>query len=354
MRRQQTGRAEWPLRRRIMVGVAAVISGALIATGAISIVTVASSVTSVVDRQLDASIAALTHTIERQRSGKNAVAGDGNGFEKPLTDFVGHASGSIIALMQDDAIIDSAAFTGQEATPLSAAVIDELTHSATNGSTTQSVELDGLGEYRVTFRTLDNGDVAIGGISLAVANQAVAQDTFALSIVAMLAVALTVVGAMLVTRLALRPLNRMADTVSMVAALPLDKGDVSISDALEPFDTDPRTEVGRVGDAMERMIEHVDDALAVRENTDRRMRQFVTDASHELRTPLAAILGYAELTRQDTAQLPDLTEYSLARIESEATRMNSLVAGLLLWRASTNDRTSTSMTSTSVNSSFTQ
>jgi two-component system sensor histidine kinase TrcS len=60
------------------------------------------------------------------------------------------------------------------------------------------------------------------------------------------------------------------------------------------------------------------------------MRQFITDASHELRTPLAAIHGYAELTRQDSAILPETTEYSLARIESEAHRMNSLVSDLLL------------------------
>jgi two-component system sensor histidine kinase TrcS len=60
------------------------------------------------------------------------------------------------------------------------------------------------------------------------------------------------------------------------------------------------------------------------------MRQFITDASHELRTPLAAIHGYAELTRQDSAVLPDTTEYSLARIEAEARRMNSLVSDLLL------------------------
>jgi two-component system sensor histidine kinase TrcS len=63
--------------------------------------------------------------------------------------------------------------------------------------------------------------------------------------------------------------------------------------------------------------------------SDRRMRHFITDASHELRTPLAAIQGYAELTRQDSSVLPEMTEYSLSRIESEAHRMNSLVTDLL-------------------------
>lgn len=60
------------------------------------------------------------------------------------------------------------------------------------------------------------------------------------------------------------------------------------------------------------------------------MRRFITDASHELRTPLAAVLGHAELTRQDSDALPETTEYALARIESESKRMNALVSDLLL------------------------
>src|SRR5690606_29954115 len=95
-------------------------------------------------------------------------------------------------------------------------------------------------------------------------------------------------------------------------------------------DTDPRTEVGLVGDTLNRQLDHVERALADVAASDRRMRQFVTDASHELRTPLAAIHGYAELTRQDSAVLPETTEYSLARIEAETQRMNALVADLLL------------------------
>ena len=60
------------------------------------------------------------------------------------------------------------------------------------------------------------------------------------------------------------------------------------------------------------------------------MRQFVADASHELRTPLAAIRGYAELTRRGNYDLPSDVVHSLGRVESEATRMTSLVEDLLL------------------------
>ena len=59
-------------------------------------------------------------------------------------------------------------------------------------------------------------------------------------------------------------------------------------------DSDPRTEVGQVGLALNRMLGHVGAALAARHASETRVRQFVADASHELRTPLASIRGYAE------------------------------------------------------------
>jgi two-component system, OmpR family, sensor histidine kinase TrcS len=115
-----------------------------------------------------------------------------------------------------------------------------------------------------------------------------------------------------------------------VATLPLDRDHHAITPRVPAGDTDPRTEVGLVGDTLNRLLDHVERALADVAASDRRMRQFITDASHELRTPLAAIHGYAELTRQDSSVLPETTEYSLARIEAEARRMNSLVSDLLL------------------------
>jgi two-component system sensor histidine kinase TrcS len=115
-----------------------------------------------------------------------------------------------------------------------------------------------------------------------------------------------------------------------VAASPLSRDQYAITPRVPASANDPRTEVGLVGDALNRLLDHVERALTDVAASDRRMRQFITDASHELRTPLAAIQGYAELTRQDSAVLPETTEYSLARIESESARMNALVSDLLL------------------------
>jgi two-component system OmpR family sensor kinase len=115
-----------------------------------------------------------------------------------------------------------------------------------------------------------------------------------------------------------------------VAELPLDRGEVALSVRVPEGDTDPRTEVGRVGAALNRMLGHVAAALAARQASETRVRQFVADASHELRTPLAAIRGYAEVTRRGRDEVPPDVAHALRRVESESARMTTLVDDLLL------------------------
>jgi two-component system OmpR family sensor kinase len=118
----------------------------------------------------------------------------------------------------------------------------------------------------------------------------------------------------------------VAATAARVSRLPLDQGEVSLAERVP--DADPRTEVGQVGTALNRMLDHVGSALEARHESEMQLRQFVADASHELRTPLAAIRGYAELSRR--GELSADTEHSLARISSQADRMTTLVEDLLL------------------------
>jgi two-component system OmpR family sensor kinase len=133
-----------------------------------------------------------------------------------------------------------------------------------------------------------------------------------------------------IVRLSLRPLRRVAATAGRVAELPLARGEVSLSERVPEADTDVRTEVGQVGAALNRMLDHVGDALAVRQASETRVRQFVADASHELRTPLAAIRGYAELTRRSRAAMPGDVAHAMDRVESASARMGTLVDDLLL------------------------
>ncbi|MGW7435961.1 sensor histidine kinase [Streptomyces sp. NPDC054849] len=129
---------------------------------------------------------------------------------------------------------------------------------------------------------------------------------------------------------ALRPLRRVAATATRVSELPLHKGEPALHERVPESEADPRTEVGQVGAAFNRMLGHVSSALTARQESETRVRQFIADASHELRTPLASIRGYAELTRRGREEPGPDTRHALGRIESEATRMTGLVEDLLL------------------------
>ena len=120
--------------------------------------------------------------------------------------------------------------------------------------------------------------------------------------------------ALWVVRLGLRPLRAIERTAAAITA-----GDLS-----RRIDhPDPQTEVGRVGAALNTMLDRI-------EASDRRLRRFIADASHELRTPLTAVRAYAELFGRGAATHPDDLERSMSGIAREAERMSVLVDDLLL------------------------
>jgi two-component system OmpR family sensor kinase len=120
--------------------------------------------------------------------------------------------------------------------------------------------------------------------------------------------AIAIIGVAIV-RASLRPLTEIEGTAAAIAA-----GDLS----RRVPDRDPRTEMGRLGRALNAMLSQIESAFYLRaqseaaaRRSEERMRQFVADASHELRTPLTAIRGYAEYYRQrggldsDTQPVPE-------------------------------------------------
>ena len=118
----------------------------------------------------------------------------------------------------------------------------------------------------------------------------------------------------------LAPLGQMAGTAQRITT----QGDLT---ARMP-DDDDSTEVGRLGGAINTMLDRIQQAFGARLRSEQKVRQFAADASHELRTPLTTIRGYAELYRQG-ALGPDQLPNAMRRIEQEAQRMSTLVAELL-------------------------
>jgi two-component system OmpR family sensor kinase len=218
---------------------------------------------------------------------------------------------------------------------LDGVVLDRALWSAFRGvpadGRPRTVSLGALGNYRMLAVTTRSGtDILVTGLPLSDVEGTI--RTLTIVEISVAGGGLLLAGSLgtVLIRRELRPLRRVAATASRVSELPLDRGEVALHVRVPTVDTDPRTEVGQVGSALNRMLGHVGSALRVRQASETRMRQFLADASHELRTPLAAIRGYAELSRRMDAEVPADLAHAMRRVESEARRMTALVEDLLL------------------------
>jgi len=180
--------------------------------------------------------------------------------------------------------------------------------------------LSGSGEYRLeAFRTAFSTETLVG-MPLAPVTAALHRVVLAEVVASLVTLLLVGVLALLVIRVGLQPLDDMAGTATAIAG-----GDLGRRVA-----ADSRTEVGRLGLALNAMLGQIEAAFANRQASEERLRRFVSDASHELRTPLTSIRGYAELFRSGAASRPDDLATAMGRIESEAERMGGMLDDLLL------------------------
>lgn len=331
-------RRPWTLRTRLVVAAVSLIAVVAAAIGSVTAIAFHSYMYDKLDDQLH-SVAVRAERPPGPLPVPDALREAGplgfvGGGGQPLGTFgalVG-ADGDVTA---SKVVEDSGLRSQESAKPLTGQQRRALEAEAPEtGEGTRSVELPGLGGYRVEAATTAEGRTVLVGIPTAEVSGAL--NTLILVEVCVTAaglIAASLAGTVLVG-VAMRPLRRVAATATRVAELPLHSGEVALLERVPDAEADPRTEVGQVGAALNRMLGHVGSALAVRQESETRVRQFVADASHELRTPLASIRGYAELTRRVTGREPSdsgsVTRHALGRIESEADRMTGLVEDLLL------------------------
>lgn len=170
-------------------------------------------------------------------------------------------------------------------------------------------------DWRVAVQDT-GGSLLVTAVSLAEVEETTDRLLLIDALVMTMVLALLAGVATLVVRGGLRPLTRMEATADAIAA----------GDFQRRVDgTDPHTEPGRLGRAMNAMLGRLEWEIAARTASEQRLRRFLADASHELRTPLTSIRGFAELSRRGG----DRTD-ALRRIEAEAARMGVLVEDLLL------------------------
>jgi two-component system OmpR family sensor kinase len=339
------GPAVWTLRARLVVILVAVVAAVSLIVGLVSVL----SLSGFLNRRLDAQLTDVVNRTNTYRPADDDHGPPRSGQDQAYSPCPGTDSATLSSLLGRDGLFPPGQAAGtlraavENGQVIQAAVLDRngcpnllgpeqaaalATLPADNH--VRTVDLGDLGDYRVIGWRAPGGETAVNGLPVADVQQTVYRLGLVITIVALIALAAAAAAGAMIIRLALRPLHRVAATAGRVAELPLERGEVALAVRVPEQDTDPRTEVGQVGAALNRMIGHVARALVARQASEARVRRFVADASHELRTPLASIRGYAELTRRSGADVPPEVAFAVARVESEAQRMTGLVEDLLL------------------------
>ena len=324
----------WPLRRSLTAIVLAVTAASLVVIAVLSVI----GLRTYLDRQLDQQLSGVFDRATGNRppgaqSGGTATTTPPSG--SPLG-FIGAGEDTLGALIENGVVTRADRIQERTYTPVDSETQQALLKVRVDGRPhTISVRSDDATSssrtpYRVMAQTRADGDVVIVGLPRSGVDAAVGQLALIITVVSLVGLLLAGIAGTAIVRWTLRPLTRIAGTATRVSALPLDRGEVALAERLDAADTNPGTEVGAVGAALNRLLDHVGEALTARQASEMQIRQFVADASHELRTPLAAIRGYAELTRRSREDLSPSVTHAMERVESASVRMSALVDDMLL------------------------
>jgi two-component system OmpR family sensor kinase len=178
------------------------------------------------------------------------------------------------------------------------------------------------GKVQLRIRAVMAGRVGtlVVATSLGSVNKTVHQVELILIIGSAVAALIVGLGVAWLIRRGLRPIETMAAHADRISA-----GD--LTDRVGQPDV--RTEVGRLGVALNGMLARIEASVLERDASQEATRRFFADASHELRNPLASLRANAELYQQGA--LPDRAgvDEAMNRIALEAQRMSRLVDDML-------------------------
>lgn len=308
------------LRGRLTVGLVALLALACAVVGVSTVLALRGFLLQRIDQQLTASDGRFASSLEH---GERPDGDNG-------PDTRGQAVGTLGARLRNDGESVRVAVVGPEhehPVHLGPADLRELRRLPADGRA-HSADLTPLGDYRLVAVRGDDWDVLITGLPLRPAQETVGRLVLVESLVFGVALVVTGVAAALWVRVTLRPLRRVASTATAVTRMPLASGEVAMPGPLP--EEGPRSEVGQVASALNRMMGHVGDALARRQASEERLRHFAADAGHELRTPVATVRAHAEHALRQRGPVAGDVRHALERIASESQRMSDLVDELLL------------------------
>lgn len=319
----------WSLRLRLLVGQVAVLAMVCVGITAATELALRHHLLAQLDSQLSGTSyrsSLLYPEPPRRHEPRYVKTGPGPRF----LDAPGQPAGMVAAVVSDGTTVDAGYLTSSGARAALSATAKHQLEQIAGSRSPVTLDLDGLGRYRVVAAPSRNrADVIVTGLSMANIDATELRMLVIFGVLTFVAlVAATTAGVMIIRR-ALAPLRRVAQTATEVVDLPLDRGEVELPVRVPEPDANPDTEVGQLGSAVNRMLDHISAALSTRQASETRVRQFVADASHELRTPLAAIRGYTELA-QRMGDDREAVAHAMSRVASETERITRLVEDLLL------------------------
>jgi two-component system OmpR family sensor kinase len=317
---------ELTLRLRLLLALLGLVTVGLLVAGAATYVSLRSFLLTRVDQQLVEAQAPVGIALTRALEGEEAPFPADGQAGRPLL-----PPGTYGDLRDTEGnVLNAVTFSygdGEVATPAVPAPLPDLE----DGIATFSTGSDGDAgvAFRVLAQELTGGErVFVVAVPLTEVQQTLGRLVVIEVLVTIAVLVALAAVAWWRVKLELRPLEAMAATAGTIAATAGTLAAGDLSPRVEPAEA--KTEVGRLGLALNRMLQRIEQAFEERRRSEEKLRRFVADASHELRTPLTSIRGYAEVFRRGAREDPEDLETAMRRIEDESRRMAVMVDELLL------------------------
>ena len=175
------------------------------------------------------------------------------------------------------------------------------------------------GEVLLTVVPLNGDRLLVMETSLADADAMVQADLVIFSLAAATTLIATALLAVWLTSRSLAPLDRVSTVAGEITAGAYDR-----RTGLQGND-----QIANLATAFDRMVDRLQEQIALEREAEARTRRFLADASHELRTPMTALLGHAEVLRRGASRNRADLERSLSATHTAALRMSKLLQDML-------------------------